>query len=857
MRKALKVLAIVVVLLIAALIIIPIVFKDKFVSIIKEEINNSIVAKVDFDDIEISLISNFPKANLSIKKLSVVNYEPFLGDTLFYTNDISLSIPLSGLFRGSDQQIEISSFSVSDAIINIVTDKQGNANYDITKPDTTTTSSEKSEEPASEFSLAINKYSFSNISFNYIDQAADMKLSLQNLNHSGTGDLSSKLITLDTYTSSLISFSQQGSSYLDNNNISLDAKIEIDQENNKYTFLDNSFSINELKLIFEGYIKQNPDNIEMDIKFNTPSSSFKNFIAVLPKQYQKDIDKVITKGNFDVNGFAKGIVDDNNIPKFSIKLNSANASIEYPDLPKKIENINLNAEIANNTGKMVDTYLSLKQLSLRIDKDSFNAKADIKNITTNALVNASVSGTLNLASIAQAYPIELVEELKGILKADLNLSFAQQDIENSNYENINNSGQFSLYDFKFVTSELPHPFYISEAKVSFDTDRVKLDILKAKTGKSDIEASGTIEDIFGFVLSDKNLKGDFDLKAQLIDVNDFMPTDTITVAQTDSKAATIETAFKIPSFLDININANASTVIYDTYTLSYTKGKLSIKDQIVSIKDINAEIFDGHIKANGKVSTQKEIATFDMELDMNNLDINKTFIGMDMFAKLIPAADMIDGKFDFDMKLDGNLDNSLFPDLYSISGKAVAEILNAKVKKDNNSSVSKLDDKLSFIDLDKIDLNNLKATFVFSEGTIKLEPLNTKYKDIDIEIEGTHGFDLSMDYKATFDVPAKYLKEATGGLMAKISDKDLKGINIPVVALIKGTTTSPKISTDLSKAITSLSKQLVKIQADKLAKKGKETVKDLLNDLLGKGKSDDKTKSAKDKVKGVLKGLFN
>jgi uncharacterized protein involved in outer membrane biogenesis len=62
MKKFLIITVSVIVLLLGALIAAPFLFKDKIVALVKEQANENINAKVNFDnDIELSLIKNFLK----------------------------------------------------------------------------------------------------------------------------------------------------------------------------------------------------------------------------------------------------------------------------------------------------------------------------------------------------------------------------------------------------------------------------------------------------------------------------------------------------------------------------------------------------------------------------------------------------------------------------------------------------------------------------------------------------------------------------------------------------------------------------------------------------------------------------
>ena len=181
----------------------------------------------------------------------------------------------------------------------------------------------------------------------------------------------------------------------------------MDLANGKYTFLENRALINQLPLKFDGFVKINPDSQEVDITLQTPSSDFKNFLGVIPKAYAKNIENVQTTGNFEVSGAIKGIVNETTIPTIDIKVVSNNASFKYPDLPKSVQNINIDAQLKNTTGNVKDTHVKIGNLAFKIDEDSFRGNGTISQLTTNPKVNASIIGKLNLGNISKAYPIEL------------------------------------------------------------------------------------------------------------------------------------------------------------------------------------------------------------------------------------------------------------------------------------------------------------------------------------------------------------------------------------------------------------------------------------------------------------------
>ena len=395
---------------------------------------------------------------------------------------------------------------------------------------------------------------------------------IDSLNHEGTGDFAAQKLDLDTKSTAKIVLSMDKVNYMKNVSISLDAILGIDLKNSKYTFKQNKALINQLPIELDGFIQMVDGGQEYDLKFKTPTSSFKNFLGLIPAAYSSSLDNVKTTGDFTVVGFAKGLYSDTTVPKFNIKIASNNASFQYPNLPKSVRNIVIDTKIINETGILNDTYVNLDKLSFAIDQDVFNAKANIRNITQNALVDAALKGTINLGNLSKAYPIKLSKPLSGILKADVTTKFDMQSVEKSQYQNINNAGTMSLSGFKYA-DENGKTMTISNALVQFNPSQVHLKQFNATTGKSDLSVTGVLENFYGFMFSNQELKGNFNMTSNQLAVSDFMTTGEPSKTETTKKAE----AMKIPAFLNCTLTAKANTVLYDNLSNERCFGKTDCK----------------------------------------------------------------------------------------------------------------------------------------------------------------------------------------------------------------------------------------------------------------------------------------
>ncbi|HYC29117.1 MAG TPA: AsmA family protein, partial [Chitinophagaceae bacterium] len=230
-KKILKITAFTLLFLIALAFAAPFIFKAQILSLAKKEINKSINAKADFTDISISFFRDFPKVSVALEGLSVVGINDFEGDTLIAAKEIDAALNFMSVIKGSDYRIY--SVAINEPRIHAIVHKDGKANWDISKPDTTTATAEAPKP----YKLNLQHYSISNGYISYDDAAGNMSTEIINLNHEGSGDFTSDLFTLQTNTTAdKVSFSYGGIPYLAKANTTIDADIEIDNKTNTYSF---------------------------------------------------------------------------------------------------------------------------------------------------------------------------------------------------------------------------------------------------------------------------------------------------------------------------------------------------------------------------------------------------------------------------------------------------------------------------------------------------------------------------------------------------------------------------------------------------------------------------------------------
>ena len=137
---------------------IPFVLESKIDAIVQAYADENINAKVEFDDVSLSLLSSFPNAKVTIDNLTITNNEPFKDETFTTAKSIGLKMPIKELFKSqSDEPIAITNVAIDEALMTLKENKTGTTNWDIFKTDINEETSASSTK-SSGFKINIEDY---------------------------------------------------------------------------------------------------------------------------------------------------------------------------------------------------------------------------------------------------------------------------------------------------------------------------------------------------------------------------------------------------------------------------------------------------------------------------------------------------------------------------------------------------------------------------------------------------------------------------------------------------------------------------------------------------------------------------
>ena len=413
--KTLKVIGITIASILLLLFLIPLLFPGKIASEVKNIANERLDTKMEFSKSRLSFFTHFPSLTVSLEDLSLTGSAPFHKDTLLQAEQVSFGINLKRLIF--DNEVKINELYVSKALINIMVNQKGEANYNIyIAPD-----KNKENTPEEGTAIRLERIDFEDCHVKYNDRSAKILVDAKGFNYVGKGNLSADIFDLNTDAQiDNVDFYYNKTAYLRKKELHADLITRINTHALSFILQKNELQINKLPLKFTGLFTILRDGYKINIKAASENTTVKDLFSVMPPEYLTWLDETEISGKSDLLFTFKG---DYNVSKkqkpdlaFNLKINEG--AIDYQNAPAPLTDFQMNLNAIMPSLDIEKLLINLKTLKFKVgEKDYFTAYLRSKGFK-EMMVDASVKGALDLATVDAAIGLSTTE-LKGILKTNI------------------------------------------------------------------------------------------------------------------------------------------------------------------------------------------------------------------------------------------------------------------------------------------------------------------------------------------------------------------------------------------------------------------------------------------------------
>lgn len=541
----------------------------------------------------------------------------------------------------------------------------------------------------------------------------------------------------------------------------------------------------------------NTENVKVKIDslfFNIGKDYFKGIISLSGLQ-KPDIEAIILSkldlgklhralgiSDFDFKGVltadvkAKGKFDPiaKLFPVIKGNIVLKSAAIKTPYYPNAIENINLVADVRNQSGNYKDLYVKVAPGSFRFEGKPFQVNASFQNFEDIAY-DIQATGELDVAKVYKVFSKQGLD-LEGYIKADLSLKGTQSDATQGRYNKLENKGTLVLRNIKTSSEYLPMPFIIKDGLFKFNQNQLDFSNFMATYGQSDFRMNGQMQNVINYVLSDGAiLKGRFSIESKYLDIDEFMsvkatqPNDSSKLPQ---QIATQKGVIIIPPNVDFNLEASAKKVAFQGLDIQQVRGNLMVNKGKLALKDAGFTLIGATVAMNATYSSfSAQKALFDYDIKADDFDIKRAYKEVKMFRDMATSAEKAEGIVSLDYKIAGKIDQNMQPIYPSLVGGGVLRVKDVKMNGFKLfNAVSKKTNKEG---IENPNVKQVEIKTKVKNNLITIERFKFKVAGFRPRIEGTTSLDGRLNIKMRLGLPP------------------LGIIGIPMV--ITGTQNNPKV----------------------------------------------------------------
>ena len=805
MKRFLKITATVVAVVLVVAIVTPLLLRGKIGDIVKREANAMLAARLDFEKLDISLLRNFPNASLNLKGLTLVGTDRFEGDTIVAARRITVVVNLMSLV--GDEGFEVRKIILASPALHAHKLADGAVNWDVMKPSEQADTTAAEESAPSSFRLSVRDFRLTDAVIRYEDDSTGMELRTAPLSLRLSGDMSAESTQLDLdLLAGGVDFTQGGVPLLHDAELALDAEIDADLAEGRFTFSRNTLRLNAIEMRLDGWVQQVGDALAMDVSAGCSEVRFKDLLSLIPAFYKHEFRSLAASGELSMELWARGQMHGAQLPAFELKTEVHNGSFQYSSLPKAVTDINIAAKVSNAGDELDKTEVEISEFGLKMAGNSLSATGYATNLMSDPTFRATLSGRVDLGAIREVYPLEKGIDLAGRIAASLKLSGRMSDVESGRYERISASGSLVVEQLGLHVPQLPEVF-IRRAAATISPQAMTLGEFGVTVGGSDLSATGQLTGYLGYLMRGEQLAGRLYVKSDLLDLNEIraaVPADAEAESADAEKpaeeaAAAPAQAIVVPKNLNLSLNAELKKVLFEKMVITDIAGEMSVAGGTLSLDRLGLQLFGGKASASGRYSTAADPAhpTLSLAASIAKASFPRTFEEIEAVRQLAPIFEKASGDYSLSIDMRTTLDAAMSPDLMSLT--AQGEISSENVSVEGVEVFDKLADLLKNDKLRRIEARDLKIRFSIKDGRVTTEPFDLKMGDVNVNMSGTTGLDRTIDYTAKVTLPA-----GVGGVLG--------AVNVG----IGGTFTSPKITLGVQETVEQVVSNVVSEQIDNL-----------------------------------------
>lgn len=761
--------------------------EDKIAAYAIDKLNEEMNTSITYEKLSFSFINRFPDASLEFKDVIIKEVIPAdEKESLLETKKILIRFDLWDIVSGN---YTVRKIEIMDGFLKLKHFADNTDNYQIFKKDTT--QSEKG------FDYKLNKIILKNIDFDLLGFKNQEHYSVKIEKGEAKGTFGNENYTLKVNADLFVRKIMYDSSVFVADKPANANLVFSVHNKNSYHIKKGLLQLNQLKYLINGDI--NYFDTLKNFTFNIQGNKLKlhDFIKELPEKYQQQLDGITTNGDFNFEASIVGDFGNDSPLDINLKASMQNGNISKEESDLDLSQLSFNLFYTNgNSMSLGNSRISFKNFKTTHKTGTFQGSFSVSNFISPA-IRAKLNGDISLSDLHQLINNESIAEMNGKanINVDLNLSLKSMNhFAPSDFVGSQSSGNIQIENASVVFKDNPNAIRNLNGVFMFDNTSLIIENSKFNYGTSDFEASGSLLDIFPFLLSpDFPLKANLKISSQKLDFDDLFKAE-------NGSQQNGNLQMKLPQNISANVQFFGNQIKFGKFSGSELNANIAFDKGRVNIPNMNIKALDGSILAQGKFSQTNEKSFFvTSNVKIRNLNLRKMFYAMNDFGQESDGLTYtkINGMIDADLELISEWNSDFTPKLDRLLVTSNTSIKKGEIK--NYSTLENLAKFTKISNLSNVNFETLTNTISIRNETITIPQMEIKSSAANIIVSGTHNFKNEINYRVEIllsEILGKKAKEANKLNPEFLIEDDGLGGKTKLHLSITGTTDKPIIKYD-------------------------------------------------------------
>ena len=714
------------------------------------EINKSLTAQVQIDDVQLSLIKDFPFASVRFSGVRMKEATKTPSKNYLLTaGNISLRFNIWDLLR---KKYRVKNIRLADVEIAPHVLADGSDNFHFWKQGTGSSNEN--------FNFELQRIIIHNLHLRYTN---DVSLTFVDAHVPGfvaKGNFGSSKYALELAGNILLhEFKSQGTSYLSEHELNLWLSLDADNNSGRYTILKGTAATGKLKLTTSGSIIYSEKQKQVSLDITATGSTLEEMLSLVPAKYTRDFDAYEFKGKGDITAKISGNYAGNSIPAVSVKLGIQGGTITERKSKTGLRDVvamaTYNVEQDGNNER-----LTISNLKAKLGDGFISGSLQMQGFTSPE-IQCKLNASLNLNELQQFLKYEQFTSMSGWLKLDAAFNGRINDIDNpvaADFLNSTFSGNGSVQQANLGLKKYDLPIKNIQSIFAFNGNDLQLQQLTFQAGRSDFNLRGTLGNLLTWIF----------VKNEKLSITGFLSSqrfdwDELSNAQ---QGSTSEYQFRLPA--DINISTlqiKSNNFTFGKFSATGISGIAQLQNKVLSAADISMLTCQGRVTGQFNINGQaQKYALLQAKAKLEKVNIKTLFTQFGNFGQHDLVDENLEGLVTADIVYASAMSNNLDIDLNSIKTHADMTIENGRLVK--FSPMQSLSNFLKVEDLADIRFATLHNQIDIANQIIYIPAMEIKSSALDLQLMGTHTFDNELDYHFTIalaDLVASKFKNRNKG----------------------------------------------------------------------------------------------